>query len=444
MHYNILNNFARKGTSRYWYFVTIFLTFFVPSCKKQVTPTQSARTLQEVPNNEQLVVIKKKLESNRDGYKYLKGIERTHGAILWSKSKPVGDKQNLAHLIPVLDTEKEIVKAVLVVTGPDSIRSMILQLHQSDFSSQSTQAKTNRLIQYFNFILEKRPPNGPGVVKYRSVSAPEENSNMTTEWKAAYVYSICYDYVVCTGDGYGNCIGNTVYRSECYTSVGWMGEYSYTQYGGGSGDPGVSPRPGGGGGSGSAGANYLLPPTSPVTDLAGYIKCFDRGQPGRLTVFVDQPLPGSDEPFTILGKMGHVFISIEQQTSTGLLRRFFGFHPLRKVNPFGTRSSPSTIANDQTRKYDVYLPIDLTAVQLGAALNAILGYAPVYDLETYNCVDFVLDIASAAGHPLPRNAGWWIFGTGRNPGRLGEDIRRLPGHVPGSGRATNNEGSCAQ
>ncbi len=430
-----------------YYLPLLFTTLIIAaSCKKEQAKLESENITDQAFTSALLQHLKSRMESSEDGNRYLSIVRAGHGTILWKDAKLVKDESSIAHIIPVLDNKAGYIVALLVIEGTDTIRAKLLKEDGQDLEGQSVIAKTNRLIQYFNFALQKKQPLRQPGIKFRIPVTSDPNGKVSVNRAVPYVISICYDFVVCTGDGNGNCIGNYTYYSECNSNILWVQDFDFVQSGGGYSDPDLGTRPGrgGSGNSNSAASTYLLPPTSPVIDLYLYTGCFDRSQAGKLTIYVDQPQPGSDEPFTILGKMGHVFISLEQKVGRTIIRRFFGFHPSGKVNPFGNRVSPSTIGNDQSKKYDIYLPIELNAMQFDAALGAIHNYKASYDLENYNCTDFALDISTAAGHSLPRNSGWWIFGSGRNPGRFGEDLRRIQGNVSQSGKAPANLGNCIQ
>ena len=297
------------------------------------------------------------------------------------------------------------------------------------------------MLHYWNYKWLNRQPDPKWGVIFQPTRSNDSLLTQTVNGRAVpYVVALCYDVVVCSGDGFGNCIGNYRYYTECTSSTYWIESFDYASANSALEYP--DPRShGGGGGSGNA-ATYLFPPSTRIANLAEYLQCFNPAAPGRLIVYVDQPLPGSDEPFTITGRMGHVFISLEQTQASGVIRRFIGFHPGSKVNPFGKKSAPSTLANDHGKNYDLFLPITLSVQQFQNVISAVSSYPPLYDLEKYNWTDFAIDIAQSAGIQLPRSSGWWIFGQGSNPGRFGEDLRHLPGTIVGSGKSGLNVGVC--
>ena len=50
----------------------------------------------------------------------------------------------------------------------------------------------------------------------------------------------------------------------------------------------------------------------------------------------------------------------------------------------------------------------------------------MYKLTNYNCTDFGIGAAEAAGLHLPDSYGSWGIGDGSNPGTLGQNMRTMP------------------
>lgn len=50
-----------------------------------------------------------------------------------------------------------------------------------------------------------------------------------------------------------------------------------------------------------------------------------------------------------------------------------------------------------------------------------------YDLNTNNCIDWVMDTAGLAGVTLPDATGTWPDGSGESPGPLGQELSGQPG-----------------
>jgi hypothetical protein len=253
------------------------------------------------------------------------------------------------------------------------------------------------------------------------------------------------------------------YAQNCYSSEsggytqtwcdGWVivGTYCWEEcVDDGTGDGGDN---GGGGGGGSGGDSWssdvilnMPDPGKKIDDMNDYLKCFSTNGNAAVSIYVDQPTANSTATWS--GSMfdpnvGHTFIAIEQNNIT----RVFGFYPANGVSP----ASPSTtgaLVDDSGHEYDVKITIGVTAAQLAAVLNTAKNAASAtYNLNSYNCTDFGLAIAQAAGITLPDTQGTWPLGGGSNPGNLGQDIRSwsAPSNVakntnPGNG--TSNTGSC--
>lgn len=274
---------------------------------------------------------------------------------------------------------------------------------------------------------------------------------------AGYALSItCYTTMACTGDGRGNCIGNISYHTDCIYNYIWIGG----GYGSGSGSGYTGGGVSGGGGSSTgngsvppdpcgAGASQenegplaVLPPTKPIANVQKYLTCFDRFANAKVTFYADQPETGTDKMVTAKEKVGHSFITIEQFSGNQIVRRTLGFHPYEAVSPFFTTESQSQLGDDSNTAYDVKLAINITSDQLRAVLQLIENYNPHYDLENYNCTNFVIDISDACGLHIPRTKGWWVVGSGLNPGSFGQDLKKMPGAVVGQGKSDKNSGDC--
>lgn len=185
----------------------------------------------------------------------------------------------------------------------------------------------------------------------------------------------------------------------------------------------------------------------PIEDITNYLKCFDKRQGGSITIYVDQPNPGTrdtwiDTDDSLLGiepDVGHTFISIEQ----GGQRRVLGFYPENGVSPGVNPSSNSILVNDGSHEFDVSISFSLNSPQFNSLLSFVESTSSTYNLNSYNCTDFGLGAAEACNLQIPDSFGSWPFGGGSNPGDLGEDIRNLSGNVNTEGGiAEPNTGSC--
>jgi hypothetical protein len=100
-----------------------------------------------------------------------------------------------------------------------------------------------------------------------------------------------------------------------------------------------------------------------------------------------------------------------------------GFYPETSVSNTQP-SSNGTFGNDESTEFDVSIAVPISAIQL---LN-IIGYCETglsYNLNTFNCTDFVIQVSNLAGLNLPESESTWSGGGGSNPGLLGQNIREM-------------------
>lgn len=262
----------------------------------------------------------------------------------------------------------------------------------------------------------------------------------------------CYSWVSCIGDGEGNCVSNVTHHSDCITSVVWTPDWNYEEPWG----FGVEQDLGGDGGSGGGfsgepcggvegdegmEAFVVYEPERPIDDVKEYLKCFTTSKSAKVTFYVD-PVNGSGIKFSKYEKAGHAFITIEQSAGGSIFKRTLGFYPEEIINPFFKTNSKSVLGDNSDNLYDVKLVVPVTGLQLAGVLNIIKGFNPVYDLQQYNCTNFVLDISDAVGLNIKRTIGSWGIGSGLTPTSLAEDLKIIPGAEVGGGRSPINVGNC--
>jgi hypothetical protein len=177
-------------------------------------------------------------------------------------------------------------------------------------------------------------------------------------------------------------------------------------------------------------------------NINDFLKCFLRNLGAKVTIYVDQPVPGTRNFITTTNgfrDVGHVFVGIEQTVNGVTTTRFFGYYPSGKVSMFSS-GQPHMFGNDSHDDYDVKIETNVTATQLAAILDMAYNARASYDLYSYNCADFGIDIGRAAGLNIPYTKGS-VF-PGRNPGDLGQDLRNIPGANETPGLAPSNTGNC--
>lgn len=181
---------------------------------------------------------------------------------------------------------------------------------------------------------------------------------------------------------------------------------------------------------------YIVPsgPGTIITNKSLYLQCFDTNNSATVTIYVDQPNPGTRD--VINGSVvGHAFIGISQTQNNGSITvtRIFGFYPETFASPLKT-SDVGVLKVDEGHGYDISLSISLTPDKLSQLISYITSNNRSYDLSTYNCSSYDLSVANnVLSLSLPATTGCWLpnspSGCGNNPGDLGEDLRNKPGAI---------------
>lgn len=415
------------------------------SCKKEVVAGQPIKEKVQYDDAAVNLAIDK-INANAGGLAYFNRVTGEMGAARWNKSMTGNRGETLICLVPLArDSEREV-SGFLALEADSVLRFKVFRADRPETGDLVLGAgHTSNLVNAFNYSLfGTQPKDGGSRIQESPKKVTQRLGGSGGNGKLSTIFTVtnCYEWTSCTGNGRGDCIGNIYVHRECMSSTIWTDDCDYTSAdeGGGGGGFGDS------GGAGSAGGdtcvtNFVEPPKNKIEDLLKYLSCFDQGKGGTLILYVDQPQPGSDNPFTLLGLMGHVFIGLEQTVNGATIRRTMGFAANERVTPLRT-TAPSTLGDDSGRGYDVKLSIELNSTQFSNAILQALLHQPVYDLENYNCTDFALDVAQAAGTILPRTKIYWYTGSGRSPGTLGQDLRALPGVDTQKGKAPDNAVLC--
>ncbi len=196
--------------------------------------------------------------------------------------------------------------------------------------------------------------------------------------------------------------------------------------------------PGGGSGGSNGGTGGVssyshkkAPPQSIGFDITDRLDCLQNvaGTNSKMTIYVDQPVANSSVPYANDNgiEVGHSFVALETIDSEGeLIRQVFGFYPEKEVGPLYNPSEPGEVVLDDGHSYDVSISINIS----NTILSSMLIYASMkdqgtYNLNSYNCTDFVIELGNMAGLNIPDCDGDWPGGGGSNPGALGEYFRTL-------------------
>jgi len=162
-------------------------------------------------------------------------------------------------------------------------------------------------------------------------------------------------------------------------------------------------------------------PDELIEDIDDYLECFDTGIEAKLTVYVLQPIPNSGATHSGTS-VGHAFISIQQGNYISVI----GFYPISNwITPLYL-SGTGVYGNDSKASYNVSITKNINSEQLQNILNYIYdNQGATYNLNTYNCTDFTIDIGNLAGLNLPESNGGWPGAGESNPGVLGQHIRNM-------------------
>ncbi|GAB1857914.1 hypothetical protein MHTCC0001_27510 [Flavobacteriaceae bacterium MHTCC 0001] len=185
-------------------------------------------------------------------------------------------------------------------------------------------------------------------------------------------------------------------------------------------------------------------PDDEITDMEKFLDCINPRQNATITIYADQPITNSKIPVTKDGDVGHAFISISQNGNT----LSFGFYPKQKAKAFTL--ADGSIGNNQNHGYDVSISFSITSAVLSNIIDFAKQIPEKYNITTYNCTDYVIDISNFASLNLPDcNAIYpGLTGIGgSSPSVLGEYLRDLPDSDDYtinrvSGRAPLQSGDC--
>jgi len=166
-----------------------------------------------------------------------------------------------------------------------------------------------------------------------------------------------------------------------------------------------------------------------------------------ITIYVDQPGTGGDREMFEYGfgsfDPGHAFIKLETEDTNGVKNDIIlGFYPDQTPGPdsleIGGHISDDT-PKEVRHNYEVSKIFEVTKENFIKAkdyIESIRSSKKKYHVNDYNCADFVIQAAKAAGIDVPDTQATWTFrppfedtaltGHGSSPGNLGEDLRALP------------------
>lgn len=262
-----------------------------------------------------------------------------------------------------------------------------------------------------------------------------------------------------TIDGY-NYSPETGEIYEWSEDAGCSYSYIYDEPPGGSSSIGV----GSPGGTSSWRGIFVMPGNSVIKSISSYFQCFTNvggsDHMYSVTVCVDQPEPGTREPWVLspggsggstdagnVVNSGHTFLVLTETYGSTTITRNVGFYPATSVWP-ASPSASGQLNDDENHLYNISGSFIVNDAQFFEILNFISSAnasSYLYNLNTNNCTTFAINAVAQAGINLPRTVGTWPGGAGDDPGDLGEDIRG--GKTPGmtiNGSPNNNHSNAGQ
>ncbi|SIO53776.1 hypothetical protein [Chitinophaga niabensis] len=453
------------------------LTILFPYCRKDPTNNNAVNVdhpflqlLTDLPS--QIPFLEDSIRKNINSAK-LDTIVNRFGLPIWDKAFTASTHSKLTSIVPIARNGEDQISSFIVFEIANKFKWRLFDIQKPERYGYNNGKNTAnaRSIFIMSEFLNYRAFDDPTATigdpcmmtnteRARITSTITTNGNVRSS--GAKIISLrfismtsCYAWTSCTGDGNGNCIDNLVYHMDCSNSLVWIpDDYNEGNLGWeetfNPGTPNDSQNPHGhdpyqedcNSNNPESQAPMVLPPDKPIYNVSEYIGCFDKKSAGKVTFYADQPVEGSTEAFGLKEKVGHSYVTIEQNVAGTVYRRTVGFHPSQGVSPFFNKSTESQLGDDSNVEYDVKLETTVTPEQMGKILTLIENHNPVYNIESYNCTHFALDISVAAGLNIPRTVGWWIVGSGLNPANFGEDLKKMTGSITQKGHSENNTGNC--
>ncbi|MBW4362443.1 hypothetical protein [Flavobacterium taihuense] len=184
-----------------------------------------------------------------------------------------------------------------------------------------------------------------------------------------------------------------------------------------------SPQGGGNSGGGTPEMNFVLDLLTKKVDPKEELKCFNKTSGATLTIYVQQPNENSED---IIGanSVGHAFIGIEQN---GIVRQL-GFYPIQSSNSALVavgKTYDSEIRGNNNYLYHVSISKNINSSELNSIINYIENYPKTYNVNSYACTDFAINVGNIGGMSLKSTTVSSFTYSGRSPGKLGQEIRSM-------------------
>lgn len=173
----------------------------------------------------------------------------------------------------------------------------------------------------------------------------------------------------------------------------------------------------------------------PITNISQYIQCFtSSGTNCKVTLYVDQPSPGTTTLMRGLGDVGHTFFTFTQTLTNGQeVTRNIGFYPGSSLggNPIAP-SCQGELNNDDNRSWNTGVEFAVSPDNFMKVLNYITGPASnTYNLNSNNCTSIALGALQSGGIFINTPTAYYSVAgitafSGYSPAYLGETIRTMP------------------
>jgi hypothetical protein len=238
-------------------------------------------------------------------------------------------------------------------------------------------------------------------------------------------------------EGAFSCSDWNYLATDTYTSCDFLEEEEYDD-GGGIIEEGEEYFGGGGGGDQTSPSEEVKMPGlyKPGINVKAYLDCFDmlqtEGYTYKLTVYVQEPVPGSNLNASTNFDVGHTcigFSKTDMGNPSSSITQVVGYYPqtgFKAVIPPFPSVNAEVHDNGGDTRYTVSITYEVTPAQFQEALNAANHLSrESYNLVNNNCTDYIFNIINRAGLSIPQNSGELIYTYGHHPGQLGYDLRAL-------------------
>jgi hypothetical protein len=156
----------------------------------------------------------------------------------------------------------------------------------------------------------------------------------------------------------------------------------------------------------------------------------DKGATMKVTVYVQEPWPGTS--FNIgPNSVGHTAIGLTKTAGSTSITQVLGFYP--DATGFSKLHAPSKIEENSAMEYNSSITYTVNSTQFNQIMNYIANPPAVYDLNNFNCTNFVYSACQTGGIVLPDPynivglSGAGTFAQSMTPAGLGISLDAMKG-----------------